>query len=110
MTRLETLSGDRRAVSRMRARATHDRETHDDKAATVVLLATLLCGVALAAFVLATPEWSFDAVWYAGAARVWPGESPAQAHASVYRDLQATAPRLRTSCSWAYVCRPGKSE
>ena len=92
MIRPEPLSGDRRAVSGMRPRATHDRETHDDKTTTGVLLATLLCGVGLAGFVLATPEWNFDAVCCAGAARVWLGESPAQAHASVYKDLQATAP------------------
>lgn len=56
------------------------------------ILATLLCGVALAGFVLATPEWSFDVVCYAGAARIWLGEPPAQAHADVYRELRSTAP------------------
>jgi len=56
------------------------------------MLATLLVGAALTGFVLATPEWNFDVVCYAGAARIWLGEPPAQAHANVYRELRTTAP------------------
>lgn len=52
----------------------------------------LACGIAIASFVLATPEWGFDIVCYAGAARTWLGETPAQAQANVYRELEAEAP------------------
>jgi hypothetical protein len=52
----------------------------------------LACGIAVSSFVLATPEWGFDIVCYAGAARTWLGETPAQAHANVYRELELTAP------------------
>jgi hypothetical protein len=43
-------------------------------------------------FVRATPEWNFDVVCYDGAARIWLGETPSQAHADVYRELASTAP------------------
>lgn len=54
--------------------------------------AALSCGAALAGIVFATPAWGFDVVCYAGAARSWLGEAPAQAHANVYRELASTAP------------------
>jgi len=42
--------------------------------------------------VLQTPHWNFDVVAYAGAARVWLGQAPEQAHAEVYRELALAAP------------------
>lgn len=55
-------------------------------------LAVLSCAIALAMFVRATPEWNFDVVCYDGAARIWLGETPSQAHVNVYRELASTAP------------------
>jgi hypothetical protein len=58
----------------------------------VKMLVVLFCAIALAVLVRATPEWSFDVVCYDGVARIWLGETPAQAHANVYRELASTAP------------------
>ena len=50
------------------------------------------CATLLAWSVLQTPHWNFDVVAYAGAARVWLGQAPEQAHAEVYRELALAAP------------------
>ena len=55
-------------------------------------LVVLICGMALTTLVWKTPEWNFDVICYDGAARIWLGETPAQAHAHVYAELASTAP------------------
>lgn len=68
----------------------HSIHTSSDR--PIVVPAAVLCGIALGWLVFVTPEWNFDVVVYAGAARAWLGEPPDRIHHEVYRELREEAP------------------